>query len=467
MKMNKLMTGAFALTVVTSATLPAFADGETPPPPVVSGVTMTQAFDRKVTINYTLADGPAVITLDVQTNATPNAAADDPGWTSIGGEAIWNAAGDVWKKVEGDTTHTITWRPDQSWPGHKITGNGARAVVTAWATNNTPDYMVVDLAAANTVRYYPSVDFLPGSVLGQTGTITNNTAYKTSKLVMRKIMAQGVEWTMGSADGETQRYAEREVAHAVTLTSNYYIGVFEITQAQWKNIATNSTAAAYFTVDGEKRPMEMVCYNEIRLKANSNAAATSAEITGYSWPNDPNPVSFLGLLRLKTGLDFDLPSDAQWEFAARAGHGSGYWGDGSKVLNTDTDANLNKLARYRGDNPGGTSATTSTAPTAGGTAIVGSYKPNSWGLYDMHGNVWEWCLDWYEDDVSAHGGDVNISLSTPANTLSGAAGANRVIRGACWYHFAGRNRSAHRSSDPGTNRDRYDGFRVVCTAGLR
>ena len=194
---------------------------------------------------------------------------------------------------------------------------------------------------------------------------------------------------------------------------------------------------------------------------------TSAEITGYSWPNDPNPVSFLGLLRLKTGLDFDLPSDAQWEFAARAGHGSGYWGDGSKVLNTDTDANLNKLARYRGDNPGGTSATTSTAPTAGGTAIVGSYKPNSWGLYDMHGNVWEWCLDWYEDDVSAHGGDVNISLSTPANTLSGAAGANRVIRGACWYHFAGRNRSAHRSSDPGTNRDRYDGFRVVCTAGLR
>ena len=93
--MSKLMTGAFAIAIATSVTIPAFADGETPPPPSVSGVTMTQANDRMVTIEYTLADGPAVITLDVQTNATPNAAADDPGWTTIGGEAIWNAAGDV------------------------------------------------------------------------------------------------------------------------------------------------------------------------------------------------------------------------------------------------------------------------------------------------------------------------------------------------------------------------------------
>ena len=80
MKMNKLMTGAFALTVATSATLPAFADGETPPPPVVSGVTMTQASDRLVTITYTLADAPAVVTVDIQTNATGDV------WASIGGE---------------------------------------------------------------------------------------------------------------------------------------------------------------------------------------------------------------------------------------------------------------------------------------------------------------------------------------------------------------------------------------------
>ena len=100
--------------------------------PEISGVTMTQMSDRLVTITYTLADAPAVITLDVQTNVTGDV------WASIGGEAVWNAMGDVWKRVETGN-HTITWHPDHSWPDHKIEGNNARAVVTAWALENTPD----------------------------------------------------------------------------------------------------------------------------------------------------------------------------------------------------------------------------------------------------------------------------------------------------------------------------------------
>ena len=148
------------LAVVTCSTLPAAV-------PHVTSVAMSQANDRLVTITYTLSDAPAVVTVDVQTNAAANAANDDPGWTSIGGEAIWNAMGDVWKKV-GDglasgqsASCTITWHPDHSWPDHKIEGNRTRAVVTAWALENTPDYMVVDLVAPNVVRYYPAVDFLP------------------------------------------------------------------------------------------------------------------------------------------------------------------------------------------------------------------------------------------------------------------------------------------------------------------
>lgn len=412
MKMNKLMTGAFALTVATSATLPAFADGETPPPPSVSGVTMTQANDRKVTIEYTLADGPAVITLDVQTNATPNAAADDPGWTSIGGEAIWNAAGDVWKKVEGDTTHTITWRPDQSWPGHKITGNGARAVVTAWATNNTPDYMVVHLDVSGATTFYPAADFLPKASFKQEGAaVTNNPAYKTTKFLMRKIEAAGIEWTMGSTAAETQRNSTREATHLVKLEDNYYIGVFPVTQAQWDLIQPSRLAPSYFNnaADRAMRPVERVCYNEIRNAANSTTADTA-----YDWPADPNPDSFLGKLRTNTGIDFDLPSKAQWEFAARAGNGDTKWGDGSGILNTDTDANLNKLGRYQRN--GGQilkgSSYSNPAQSCGatnGTAIVGSYAPNSWGLYDTAGNVYEWCLDWYDDNIAALGGKVNIN----------------------------------------------------------
>ena len=431
MKMNKLMTGAFALTVATSATLPAFADGETPPPPVVSGVTMTQAFDRKVTINYTLADGPAVITLDVQTNATPNAAADDPGWTSIGGEAIWNAVGDVWKKVEGDTTHTITWRPDQSWPGHKITGNGARAVVTAWATNNTPDYMVVDLEVANSVRFYPAVEFLPKASFKQEGAaITNNPAYKKTALVMRKIEAAGIEWTMGSTSVETQRNAAREGTHKVEFADNYYIGVFEVTQTQWQKITGYNPSN--FTAENAMRPVEKVSYTDIRQ--GQGTASTAASATAGVYPAAPYGNSFLGKLRTTTGIDFDLPTEGQWEFAARAGHYSGYWNDGTAIQNKDVDTNLNRLGRYL-KNP---STNTSSSPAAtilpanGGTAIVGSYAPNTWGIYDTAGNAWELCLDWFEADITANGGAANIDLSVPAKTLSGASGESRARRGGCW-----------------------------------
>ncbi len=453
------------LTAVTGAAMAAM--------PEVSNVTMTQAANRLVTITYQITDAPAVVTLDIQTNANVSAAANDPGWTTIGGTAICNAQGDVWRKVGNDIAQgqtfsgTITWQPDQTWPGtdgngFKIAANGARARVTAWPLDNTPDYMVVDLAAANTVRYYPGVDFLPGSEMGQKDAVTNNPAYKTSKLIMRKIIASGVEWTMGSADGETQRNAATETAHAVTLTNNYYIGVFNVTQAQWKNIAINSTAVSEFKVEGDMRPMERVSYNEIRNAVNTTTANTS-----YNWPAAPNPSSFLGLLRTKTGIDFDLPSEAQWEFAARAGHGSGYWNDGSAIKNSDLDTNLNNLGRYGEDNPGGWNVTSSLGPSAGGTANVGSYAPSDWGLYDMHGNVWEWCLDWYVVDITANNGRLNIDPSASANTLSGTTGQTRALRGGSWLNHGGVCRPACRADADPALRNFNIGFRLACTAGLR
>ena len=335
--------------------------------------------------------------------------------------------------------------------------------------------MVVDISAAakpNTQRYYPAVDFLPGGVA--------NSLYKTTTLLMRKIMAKDVTWTMGSTTLETQnRVSTREETHQVTLTNNYYIGVYEVTQSQWSQVATNSGASANFTTERFMRPMEKVSYNEIRNAGNTTTANAS-----YNWPNDPNPSSFLGLLRSKTGInDFDLPSEAQWEFAARAGNGSGYWNDGSAIMNTNPDAHLNLLGRYErngGKLQNGTSYA-DPAPDCGvtnGTAIVGSYAPNAWGLYDTAGNVWEWCLDWYQEsiakatDVSGdnYNGRVNIDPSNQANYLSGssASGANRIIRGGSWSGGAGIARPAFRFhiGNP-MNRSTDIGFRIVCTAGLQ
>ena len=421
--MNIKQTAIAAGVAITSAAMHAAV-------PEVSVVTMAQASDRLVTITYTLADAPAVITLDVQTNVT----------------------GDV--------------RPDLSWPDHKIADGCARAVVTAWALDNTPDYMAVDVSAAaqpNTQTYYPAADFVPGGV--------TNGLYKTTKLLMRKIMAKDVEWTMGSTTLETRRVATSEATHQVTLTNNYYIGVFPVTQAQWGLIQPSRTAPSFFdnAADRAMRPVERVCYNEIRLKDNSSAAATADEIANYSWPKEPNPSSFLGLLRSKTGLDFDLPSEAQWEFAARAGNGDTKWGDGSGILNADKDENLDLLGRYKrnGGYVSGSIEPDSSCGVTNGTAIVGSYLPNDWGLYDTAGNLWEWCLDWYEDNINAHGGKVNIDPSAPAKTLSGASGEKRARRGGCWSTEARHCRPAFRAGYAPTAPDNIFGFRVLCSAGLR
>lgn len=460
MNIKKLTAAALAATINAALTAAV---------PEISGVTMTQASDRLVTITYTLADAPAVVTVDVQTNVTGDV------WASIGGEAVWNATGDVWKKVgdgvtEGNSTSgTITWRPDHSWPDHKIANGGARAVVTAWALDNTPDYMAVDVSAAaqpDTQTYYPAADFVPGGV--------TNGLYKTTMLLMRKVMAKDVKWTMGSTTLETKRTAAREGTHQVKLDGNYYIGVYEVTQAQWDLIQPSRLAPSYFNnaADRAMRPVECVCYNEIR---NSNNSIT-ADVT-YNWPADPNPNSFLGKLRTKSGLDFDLPSEAQWEFAARAGNGDTKWGDGSGIQNADKDENLDLLGRYAQDGGKVQNGTSYANPAqscgaTNGTAIVGSYAPNAWGIYDMHGNVWEWCLDWYAEDITAHGGKVNIDPATPANTLpantlSGASGTYRVNRGGSWNYTAGNCRPAFRDYGSPTTRIEYRGFRVLCSAGLR
>ena len=413
--------------------------------PVVSDVEMMQdSATRTVTITYSL-DADAVVTLDIQTNASAGV------WASIGGANIQCVSGAVFRKVtaaDADALgrYTITWHPDLSWPDHKITDNGARAVVTAWALDNTPDYMVVDIAAAaqpGDVRYYPGVEWLPGGIL-------NNTDYRQNKIVMRKIMAKGVTYTMGSV-GEDGRESAKEATHTVMLTNNYYIGVFEVTQTQWAQLM--GTYPAYFTDVSMRamRPVEFVSYNEIRRGADKNT------VSNGEWPDAPASTSFLGVLYNKTGIDFDLPSEAQWEFACRAGNGEGFWGDGSAIVSKTADVNCPGRTRGNLIDPNVTSPGKN-GTTNQATNVCGSYAPNSWGLYDMHGNVWEWCLDFYAPDVS--------SLNGAVNTIVGDL-AKRVRRGGGWVNYPYLGRSAVRYDSPANTTDSAIGFRLACRAGLK
>ena len=410
--------------------------------PVVSNVSMTQASGgRLVRIKYSLSED-AVVTLDVMTNATPNAAT---GWTSIGGEAVCNAQGAVWRKVtsadaDGEGKYMITWRPDLSWAGEqgkgfKVPDGCAKAVVTAWSLNNTPNYMVVDITStggAGTEKYYPAADFVPSGV--------TNSLYKTGSLLMRKIMAKDVTWMMGSV-AEEGRIATRETSHQVTLTNNYYIGIYPVTLTQWRQVA-GYTPSGHPT-DLTMAPVVRVSYTDIRQGEGTESTVASA--TGGVYPAEPYEDSFLGLLRTKTGLDFDLPSEAQWEFAARAGNGEGYWGNGSAMrIAANKDVNLAKLGRYQYSEDGSN------------RAIVGSYAPNAWGLYDVHGNVWEWCLDRYADNITGLNGAVKTGSS-----------GNCSQRGGAWSAVAGNCRPAYRASAVPTGRTNTDGFRLLCTAGLQ
>lgn len=420
----------------------AFACADIAPEPEVTNVTMTQDDTRRVTIGYTLAHAPAVVTIDVQTNA------QDGTWASIGGENIQRVAGDVNKVVEGDGAHAITWMPHLSWPGHKITDNGARVVVTAWSPDDTPDYMVLDLASDSTARvaYFPNAGQLPGGIL-------SNKAYRTTHMVMRRIPAANVTWTMGSV-AEPGREKD-ETPHAVTLDRDYYMAVFPTTQAQWDYLVPATNRAAKST-RGPLRPMNNVSYNDVR---NSSIEQYNANNNGsYGYPKGPHASSYIGRMRKLSGLaDFgiDLPSEAQWEFAARAGHGDGFWGDGTLIR---TDASNTDFEGV----PGNIRST--------GVVDCGLFPPNDWGLYDTVGNVLEWCLDYYEADITGLGGAVNAAGEQTATGNAPVSSSQRVRRSLSYsdtyaWH---RSRLAHRARPDDQNSRSYgSGFRLMCYGTLK
>ena len=418
-----------------------------------------------VKISYKLTGAPAVVTVDIQTNSMSDASG---AWVSIGGEAMGVLGGEANKLVGRlDTELNAYWFPSVSFQGRNIASGGIRAEVKAWPTNCPPDYMTVDLTAPTStvcaIRFYTSTNALPGGF--------TNLAYKTDRLLMRKIPAAGVVWWMGAPADETN-YQKWDVRHKVMLTEDYYAAVYETTQAQYMNINGSLNRCSYTHYsDSAVRPFQQAQLSTLRGQVKS-------AVSGY-WPENGHTVtvsSVIGKLRRKCGIaDIDLPTEAQWEYACRAGTGTALPSGKSY-----TTANLKEIA-WCTDNISETVFDTESGEyvTLKIPRVVGTKPPNNWGLYDMIGNVFEFCLDRSpsEDDAGVAlytstftpGWDDPDNPSVTTNPV-GYAEATRDVgskRGGGWLDNNIRMRSGARCL---AGIDYYDGkgqgyigFRLFCS----
>ena len=304
----------------------------------------------------------------------------------------------------GSYTATVAVK---SAAGNKIT---LKLKFTIKKAVNYKGYCVIDLSDGPDAESYPVsyTDSLSGSW---------SDAYKTSKLVLRLIPAGS--FTMGRA-GDS--YACNP--HKVKLSRPFYIGVFEVTMRQYELVTGERHGSSFInSLDYATRPAMGVSYDMIRGSSK-----------GAGWPESAavDASSFLGKLRAKTGIDFDLPTEAQWEYACRAGTSTDL-NSGKNLVDLGKawkklDPNFNEVGRYEVNAPAESECWVGWEATVPPDAKVGSYLPNAWGLYDMHGNAWEWCLDLY----SSFGlGDATDPKGYSHEAI-GSSSPQRILRGGSW-----------------------------------
>ena len=417
--------------------------------PTVDSSTLALAFDgntRIVTVTYDLKDAPGIVTADFLTNGV-----------SVGAENFQNVWGDVNCRLDIGDGKKFHWPAGNDWPGHLIEEGTLSVALTAWATNAPPPFVAVNVAVSNAIPFFYACEAaVPGGV--------TNSLYKTDCILLKRVNAAGVKWRMGSYTWESGRET-REVAHDVMLTNDYCMGVYPVTQRQFllavcscggvdavhSNVKNGRQNIFGGRLDSDMRPAEYMGWSDLRGKGGT---LSGTDDDGYNWPADGhkvNPKYFLGKLRAAKGIEFDLPTEAQWEYACRAG-------------STDTynveNANLGDLAWYK-DN----SAVEENGEEVRQTHPVGMKKPNAWGFYDMHGNVAEWCLDWwaaYTENLDKSPVLEPVGITTPTSNT-------RVRRGGTFDGEAKWCRSAAGSENKWSQaaQNANSGFRLCCPIGVR
>ena len=217
------------------------------------------------------------------------------------------------------------------------------------------------------------------------------------------VFVQGGTFTMGCTDEQgSDCYKNEKPAHQVTL-SDYYIGKYEVTQGLWKKVVGSNPS--YFKYCGDDCPVENVSWDDCQ--------------------------EFISKLNQLTGKRFRLPTEAEWEYAAREGREVARNVQQIKYAGSN---NLGEVAWYRDNSDVNYSGGIEIEGRILGTHTVGTKKPNALGIYDMSGNVWEWCNDWYGD----------YSSGWVTNPKGASTGYHRVIRGDNWLSNGDGNRVSRR-----------------------
>ncbi|GHV24794.1 hypothetical protein FACS1894176_01860 [Bacteroidia bacterium] len=316
-----------------------------------------------------------------------------------------------------------------------------------------------------------------GLFVGSGTTVTNSGKLTVDEFVAPPPVVLDLQWSlipggtfyMGSPAGEPNREAANETQHTVALSKAYYMTKYPVTNAQYAAYLN----AAGIVSDGSSTPNAKGDAT-VNGGTASQIFATQNATYGIKWVTDHwepcttakanAPMTYVTWFGAKAFADYyglSLPTEAQWEHAARGGGDATAdtkpFGIGDGTMLYAEMANFNGANPY--ELPGG--AKTSYVAADGHTntylattTSVGQYPANAYGLYDMHGNVYEWCQDWYIADYTA-------IPSYQLDPTGAATGSNRVLRGGYWSNYAQNCRSACRGSGTPTSSDDNVGFRVV------
>jgi formylglycine-generating enzyme required for sulfatase activity len=278
---------------------------------------------------------------------------------------------------------------------------------------------------------------------------------RTSKSIgLQMVSIEPAAFQMGSAEAETGRQAN-ELRHEVRITTPFYLGVYEVTQEEYKRVLRRNpsqfTTAGMGNVQLEEKdiprlPVEGVCWYDAIQFCNELSKLDGFE-PYYELTDIKRSETVIVSARVTVagGKGYRLPTEAEWEFACRGGDpGPFHFG----FEPTGAEANIKP-----GMTAGGYGGASPKWREVGRPMRVGSYLPNTRGLHDMHGNVAEWCWDWYDKDYYAR---------SPKEDPSGpATGTQRVLRSGSWMVLEASCRSASRFYHTPDERKNYVGFRVA------